>query len=600
MRLKLRDLANHRALLIAVIVCCLYTLGHHSDKYFGYTNGKYGSHNRTPIAADGTGYYYFLTGLFIYPDYESFQDTVTQKYPDYHFQSMLSYSEPDGRMYSKFFTGTPLLQMPFFLAAHAVQKIRGVPADGYSFEYQVAISLAGLFYWLLGIVAFVKVLRAWGLRNFYIGIGVIVVTFGTNLSYYTAIESSISHVYSFCAVNWFLWFAIRWARTGSMKYFFLFALLLGLIFILRPVNILVVFILPFCFEALQGFREALSRFKDRWSALFPAALLFLLPIGIHIILHYAVNGHLVLNGYSDEGFDYLWAPKVADVLFSYRKGLFTYAPVLFLFFPGIVFLFFRKRYLAAGIVFTLAVLTWIIASWWCWYYGGTLGMRTYIEFLILLIFPVLYLLQEVRWPVKVLTGAACIVGIWMYSTYEYQYTHAILHYSEMNRARFWKVFMKKDFRFEWVFYHEDVVLPAGEPHNVERYFYDPGTKRWEQRAKPTAILAYTGTPDLARWEGPANLQQMKDYYLVLKGEARISDERSLLPVGLEYRKNDSLVRSESVLPGADVLIFNKFTPVEAVFHFKADTSAFDRYTLVVRGQYPGDAYRKLELEVFTY
>ena len=48
---------NHKLFLIAIICGCLYTLGTHSDRYFGWTNKKNTkSGNLTTIHTDGSGY----------------------------------------------------------------------------------------------------------------------------------------------------------------------------------------------------------------------------------------------------------------------------------------------------------------------------------------------------------------------------------------------------------------------------------------------------------------------------------------------------------------------------------------------------------------
>ena len=106
---------------------------------------------------------------------------------------------------------------------------------------------------------------------------------------------------------------------------------------------------------------------------------------------HAITGQLVANGYVGEHLELL-RPHLLEVLFSVRKGLFFWTPLLLLAVAGVPFL----RRFAPGLfvptIAYLAVHTWIVASWSTWWYGGSFGMRPFVEALPILAMPLAALL----------------------------------------------------------------------------------------------------------------------------------------------------------------------------------------------------------------
>ena len=103
------------------------------------------------IVSDGKGYYSYLPALFIYHDtdfgfidkYESdYYPAGGQLYKDFRFDT-------GNGIVNKYFPGPAVLWLPFFTGAHAVATIFGVPTDGYSMPYQLAIAFAAFFYFWL-------------------------------------------------------------------------------------------------------------------------------------------------------------------------------------------------------------------------------------------------------------------------------------------------------------------------------------------------------------------------------------------------------------------------------------------------------------------
>lgn len=80
-------------------------------------------------------------------------------------------------------------------------------------------------------------------------------------------------------------------------------------------------------------------------------------------------------------------------LFSVRKGLFFWSPVLILSVFGVFKMKKFTEYRLATVI-NLAIATWIITSWWHWPYGGSFGHRAYIDWFILFLLP---LAELVNW-----------------------------------------------------------------------------------------------------------------------------------------------------------------------------------------------------------
>jgi len=115
--------------------------------FLGFYTLFHGGHNNRFITGDGKGYYAHLPALIIYHDWdyrfmENYESTYYEPANYAEFRNKV-----DGEWVNKYFAGVTLLMMPFFLVAHLVSLVSGLPADGYNPVYQYSIALAALF-WL--------------------------------------------------------------------------------------------------------------------------------------------------------------------------------------------------------------------------------------------------------------------------------------------------------------------------------------------------------------------------------------------------------------------------------------------------------------------
>lgn len=455
---KIKQFLNSKGFAIFVISLAVVIMFSQADHRFGYTSST--EKENTCIITDGTGYYIYLPQYIVYPDSTNFTFTkhLANKYPGSRFFEMLSFDDRTQKVRSKFYSGTAILQLPFYWLTHKIHQWNSWEADGYSLGYRFSIQLAALFYWVIGIIALFRLFGRLGFQRFAILLGIIIITFGTNLNYYTSFYVTMSHVYSFAMISCFLNVAHLWATKQKDTHFFWMLLLIGIIGVLRPVNILVVLMLPFFFDSLKGFWESLRElFVSKIYALTIGIFLLLIPIVIQLFVQFDQSRTLSLYTYVEEGFANAFTPQFWNVLFSYHKGFFIYAPVMFILFIGLYFFIrYSSRYFSIGWFTCTAIWLYVICSWWCWDYGGGLGMRALIEMLPLFLFPILYLFKFGNRIVLILSSVVIIGGVYFYQLFQIQFNNDIISCCKMDKENFWNVFMKTDKRYRWMVDYDEM------------------------------------------------------------------------------------------------------------------------------------------------
>lgn len=465
--------------------------------YQGYTHFRWTEKNsyKDTVFSDGSGYYAYLPATFIYKDFRfQFLKEIRRRYGSYDFVMGLFMDAPKEQVVDKYYVGTSVLMAPFFLGTYGCQYLLyGNPGDGYSRAYQFSVSLSALFYYLLGMLAVFLFLRSYSFSDFTIAFVILALTFGTSLNFYTVYYPSFSHVYSFCVISWFLYSARLFALHPRNKFLYLVFVLAALILLIKPTNILVLLLFPFLFDSPKAFSAAIGGlFQKRKIPLLTGLVLFLLVFSPQIINMYLQIGRFAFNTYTQETFAFLSNPKIPEVLLGYRKGLLTYAPVLFLAIPGLWFLFRKKPSLFAGWLLTFGACTYLIASWWCWWYGGGLGMRPFVELSLLIAIPLAFLVEHSLRIVQPLYVAILLFGCYVYQTYQLQFNKDILHYERMTKETFWQVFLRTEDRNKWFVFFTNDPLPKGEIRRKKSLYYHVESKSW-QAAKGSSRYDY-GVP----------------------------------------------------------------------------------------------------------
>ena len=145
----------------------------------------------------------------------------------------------NGNSINKYWIGTSVCELPFFLSAHGITLLTGGKADGYSKLYPIFINLSGIFYAMAGLFFLTQLLQLYGISSANKNLSVVFVFFGTNLFYYAVVEPGMSHVYSFAVITLFVYLLKLFFEAPSSKMLILISILLGLIFLIRPQNMVI-------------------------------------------------------------------------------------------------------------------------------------------------------------------------------------------------------------------------------------------------------------------------------------------------------------------------------------------------------------------------
>lgn len=348
------------------------------------------------IRSDGSGYYAYLPSLFIYddPTFEKAQQAEA-KYHQGNVSRNYIFKTRDGAHYNKYFPGLAVLQVPFFLLACLFSKVVGAPLDGYSTIFQVFFWIGSLFYVYAGIFMWWRLLKTYfHLSSSLIAPFILLVALASPIVFYSFNTPSFTHGYSLFLIAIYLNLLFKLKEAVTTKRLALLGLTIGLIFLLRPTNLVVLLALPIVWTSWDSFFTWIK-------ALFTVHLrkllvLFLVFFGIVSILFISwkwQTGKWLVWSYSGEGFDFLHTPFISG-LFSFRMGLFLHTPVLFLVIIGWLFWFKENRFQALWWAVYAFINAWIIFSWWCWDYESTFGNRPFTEHMVLLTLPLLFLLKK--------------------------------------------------------------------------------------------------------------------------------------------------------------------------------------------------------------
>lgn len=393
------------------------------------------------IANDVVSYYAYLPAGFIFQDLTfSFIKDLPE---DFNGKIWVG-TAPNGKPILRMTMGLAILWMPFFFLAHFFSKLMGIEAFGYSWPYSLSIFAATIFYLLIGLIFLRKMLLEY-FSDVITGITILLIVLATNLMYYVISEPGMSHVYSFSLITIFLYTTFKWVTRPSVLSSLMLGLLAGLIVLIRPVNGLVL-VFP-ALIAINSFSEFYQRFFMRWKFIVLAGLAAILIVTPQLIYWKMQTGHLFFNSYMDSGGFYLANPHLLDGLFSFRKGWFIYTPVMLF---SMVGLFFLKQYVVG---FTKAILvffvlfTYVIFSWWCWWYGGSFGSRPMIDTYGLMAIPLAAFLaaftNRVIWQ-KGVIGLLLLFTIFLNQKQMNQYRTSLLHWDSMTREAYFSIFLKKN------------------------------------------------------------------------------------------------------------------------------------------------------------
>lgn len=412
--------------LLVVITLVLVTA---ITSVIGLWRGTDGEGWKQTIRSDALGYYGYLQAVFIRGDlgHEPFNSAYIK-------------STRQGTL-NKYYAGTSVMMAPWFGIGHAFAlNDPESPKDGLSAYEQKAIGVGAWVYLLLGLLALRALFRSLGVREAVINWTLIAVVLATPLLQYTAMQPGWSHVYSFAAIAGFLLAINRISNRAQAAWVVAAGALLGLIVLIRPINVMVLLAIPLVInERLGSFLTRLFTMRST----FLAALACIAVFSIQPLLWYAQTGTFYAYGYRGEGFHWT-RPEVIKVLFGFRRGLFLWTPMMLLPALCVLLLWRTDRLRSATGMLYWSVSTYIISSWWIWYYGGGYASRVHIDHYPILVLPMVLVATDwsgLRWTLARIfltaTIALNLAQLW-------QYNNGFLHHECMDRAKYAYAFLRFD------------------------------------------------------------------------------------------------------------------------------------------------------------
>ncbi|WP_018343051.1 hypothetical protein [Cytophaga aurantiaca] len=395
--------------------------------------------NRSPIKHDVSGYYLYLPSILIYHDVNA---AFLSQNPEILHAGRYTYSKEDNTGYiNKYPIGLAFAYLPFFLLAHFASLLFGYTADGYSTLYLIAMAFHPILYLGIGLHYLSKSLRFY-FNDTAIILTICALTLGTNLLFYSTFAGNMPHVYLFTLLSIIIYYSIIWHNKPTLKSTLIVFFCIGLSTIIRPTAFQFILI-PLLYN-YKSLLTQLQLFLSQWLNILIGLIVFSIIVSTLFIYWKLTTGSYIYYSYRDERFDFLH-PHIIEVLIGFKKGLFIYTPILVFALLGLGK--FKQNAPPLFIAFVCFLITYIYvtASWGCWWYGGSFGMRALVETYAILAFPMTaffdFILSK-KFLLKVAIGFVACLFVCLNAFQSAQYLKSVIHFEGMNYKAYCFVFGK--------------------------------------------------------------------------------------------------------------------------------------------------------------
>lgn len=349
---------------------------------------------------DVMGYYVYLPAAIIYHnlrDMEQLPQDANLHDGIYYYTSLMKeYSTEAGldHWLNQYTYPVALMELPFFLAAHLYEKMVGLPANGYSNTYKIAISISSLVYSALGMLLLFSLLRRY-FSYVHSILSLVLILVATNMFWFTFGQAGMSHIPLFFLYTLLLYITVRLYEQTTVKSFIALGFVAGFITVMRPSDVICLFIpLLYGITGRESVIDRIRFIKQHKSKIFIAAVFFSLPVIPQLLYWKYITGSYLYYSYLDQSFNWT-EPKIIDGLFSTGNGWLPYAPVMVFALAGLLILHKSARAWVAPILVILPVYIYIIYSWYCYNYINGFGSRPMIHLYPLLALPLAAFIQYV-------------------------------------------------------------------------------------------------------------------------------------------------------------------------------------------------------------
>lgn len=402
--------------------------------YFAFNRGE----KQVIFHGDALGYYMYLPASAIYGELKTLnihpKGEVAFNVPGY-ISEMQAHRNKEGYITNQYTYGVALMEVPFFLAAHLLETIKGDNLNGFSETYSNFIKASSLIYSFLGLMLVFSVLRRYFSRVHAI-VAIVLLFWGTNLFWFTIYQAGMAHVPMFFLYSLLIYVVVKLHERPSAGLFIAAGFICGLITITRPSDILCLLI-PLLYNVYnkETIRLKATLIKQNPVNVIFFALSFIVPIIPQLLYWKATSGHYLFYSYGDQGFS--WAnPKIIEGLFYFTNGWLPYCPIMFFAIAGLVFYRSIKKW-AWCLWLILPAYIYVIYSWYCYNYINGLGSRPMIHMYPLLAIPLAAFIQFVARKGLALQIAIVLLATFFVSVnlcFSLQKKKRILNSEESNMA----------------------------------------------------------------------------------------------------------------------------------------------------------------------
>jgi len=286
-------------------------------------------------------------------------------------------------------------------------KTRQDNANGFTRTQNTAIQWSTLFWGLLGLWVLYKCLLIYFEQSTAL-LTTSLILIGSNLFWFIFAQPGMAHPILFTLYTLLIWITIKLHEQVSIGKFILLGLCIGFIILIRPTEIVCLFIpLLFNMHEKELRKEKWVLIKENFvgiACFAGVAFLVLLP---QLLIWKYYGGSYLYYSYGDQGFD--WRnPEVWKGLFGVSNGWFIYTPLAIIALIGMIFKGRLKSWWMI-IILILGSSIYINYSWWCYYYINGFGSRPMIHILPLLSFPLAHLIAEPKKKVWTVLLSSCLL-----------------------------------------------------------------------------------------------------------------------------------------------------------------------------------------------
>lgn len=324
----------------------------------------------------------------------------------------------------------------------AAAYLFGYPVTGASEPFQLAISLAAVFYAVIGLVYLKKLFRLNNISDKITALVLLLIFFGTNLMHYTVVESAMSHVYSFCFISAFLYYSNRFVLNNNNSDLIYAAIIYGVILLIRANNGLVLFSVFLWFkDKAQCTVFFKSLVKNR--AFYYALIIPVLFMALQLLTWHVKEDNLYTNRYAPYGFSWLH-PHFMAMLFGFDGGFFIYTPLCFLCLFGLIFVYKENRFLFYAASLFILGLFYFFSAYSAYTYFDGLGIRVLVDYyaVFALLFAKLFTHLAAAKTVYNLVLVSALFFVLLNLVYSYQSSRNILLRAGMTFNQWKYIFFK--------------------------------------------------------------------------------------------------------------------------------------------------------------